>query len=146
MLTIIRSGNIFNSNAQMLVNPVNCVGVMGKGLALDFKRRYPRMFVSYEALCRSHALKPGEPCLFFSSDNTPDILLFPTKDDWRNPSRLEWIDKGLQWFAGNYSAYDIKSVAFPLLGCGNGGLPRNAVKQMMIENLGRLPIPVELYI
>lgn len=137
-------GNIFDSEAQVLVNPVNTVGVMGKGLALDFKQRYPRMFDLYRDACRARLLHVGEPMLYRSSEQW--VLLFPTKAHWKEPSRLEWIETGLQKFVERYKSKGITSIAFPKLGCGNGGLDWMEVKEVMERYLGELPINVYIYI
>ncbi len=141
---IVQVGNLFSSRAQTLVNPVNCVGVMGKGLALEFKRRYPAMFQEYRYLCAAHQLRPGEPYLYRDL-NGASILNFPTKDHWRNPSELRTIVSGLQWFRARYRIFGIQSIAFPALGCGNGGLPWETVGPVLYRYLRDLPIPVELY-
>lgn len=108
MLHFVR-GDIFKSQAQIITNPVNCVGVMGKGLALAFKNAYPRSFDEYRKLCTAGALRVGVPCL--SSADTRAILLFPTKDHWRNPSRLEYVDDGLKYLAEHYQEMGIESLA-----------------------------------
>ena len=136
-------GNIFDSGAQVLVNPINTVGVMGKGLALDFKQRYPRMFDLYRDACRAGLLHVGEPMLYRSSEQW--VLLFPTKAHWKEPSRLEWIETGLQKFVERYKSKGITSIAFPKLGCGNGGLNWMEVKEVMERYLGELPIEVYVY-
>ena len=115
------TGDIFVSKAQTLVNAVNCVGVMDKGIALEFKNRYPNMFDDYKQRCAKGLVKPGVPCLYTDSLGT-SILNFPTKDDWRSPSNITYIVRGLQWLAKNYETLGIRSIAFPALGCGNGGL------------------------
>ncbi|NVB41152.1 macro domain-containing protein [Pseudenhygromyxa sp. WMMC2535] len=132
--------DIFESPAQTLVNTVNTVGVMGKGLAREFKRRYPVMFERYRSFCDSGDLEVGKLYLF----RTPNewVLNFPTKQHWRSPSKLEWIEAGLRKFVAEYEAQGIRSVSFPQLGCGNGGLDWAEVKPLMAQHLGPLPIPV----
>ena len=93
-------GDIFNSPAQVIVNTVNTVGVMGKGLALSFKNRYPDMFERYKKVCEEGKLQNGNLMLFYYPDHW--LLLFPTKENWRNPSKLEYIEKGLQKFVSTY--------------------------------------------
>lgn len=137
------SGNIFDSPAQTLVNPVNTVGVMGKGLALEFKKRYPRMFEEYKKKCDSGEFKPGQLMLWKGEDHW--ILNFPTKTDWRHQSDLGYIEDGMKEFTKKYSDYGITSVAFPKLGCGNGGLLWREVKPLMRDYLRDLPIDVYLY-
>jgi hypothetical protein len=103
-------GDIFNSSAQTLVNTVNCVGVMGKGLALEFKNRFPAMFEEYEGLCERNELKLGKPYLF-KSLFPPHILLFPTKDHWRSVSSLQAIERGLQYIKEHYKNWGIASLS-----------------------------------
>ena len=141
---IIKIGNIFESHAKTLVNTVNCVGVMGKGIALEFKKRYPAMFEEYVQLCNKKELVPGRP-YFYSDLYGNSIINFPTKDHWRSPSKFSYIVSGLDWFRDNYEKYGIESIAFPPLGCGNGGLPWNVVGPLMYKKLKDLPISVEIY-
>lgn len=137
-------GNIFDSPAQTIVNTVNTVGVMGKGLALSFKERYPEMFVTYRNMCEKHKLLVGKLMLYSAADHM--ILLFPTKENWRNPSRIEYIDAGLSNFVRSYAQHHITSIAFPKLGCGNGELSWDTVKPVMERYLSSLPIDVYIYL
>lgn len=137
-------GNIFDSDAKTLVNTVNCVGVMGKGVALEFKRRYPDMFKEYEILCKEGKVRPGHPYYYQDLCGT-SIINFPTKDHWRSSSKLSYISNGLKWFEDNYEKLGITSVAFPPLGCGNGGLTWGMVGPLMYNHLKGLPIDVEIY-
>ena len=137
-------GNIFDSPAQVIVNPVNTVGVMGKGIALSFKQRYPEMFQRYKVICEKHQLTIGKLMLFYEADHW--LLLFPTKENWRNPSKLEYIEKGLMKFVSTYAEKGINSIAFPCLGCGNGELNWNDVKPLMEKYLNPLPIDVYIYL
>ncbi len=143
-MLIIRDGNIFFSPCKALVNPVNCVGVMGKGLALDFKSRYPDMFLEYQEKCSNGELRPGI-LHFWESDNGEIVVNFPTKKHWRGNSRMRYVETGLDYFLANYEAQGIESIAFPALGCGNGGLSWNAVEKLMIKKLSNLPIEIEIY-
>jgi len=140
---IVKIGNIFESNCSTIVNTVNCVGVMGKGIALEFKKKYPEMFMEYVLKCDRGQVHPGVPYVY--QNNGISILNFPTKDHWRSPSRLSYVIDGLDWFAENYKKYDIKSIAFPPLGCGNGGLTWSVVGPIMYQKLGKLPIDIEIY-
>lgn len=136
--------DIMKSKKQTLVNTVNCVGVMGKGIALEFKNRFPEMYREYVSLCKNHAVQPGRPYLY--SDLTgASVLMFPTKDHWRSPSKLSYIVDGLDWFVENYQKLGITSVAFPPLGCGNGGLKWETVGPIMYRKLANLPIDIDLY-
>lgn len=137
-------GNMFESPNQTLVNTVNCVGVMGKGVALEFKKRFPQMFAEYTEICHQKKLKPGNPYLYTDLAGA-SVLLFPTKDHWRSPSRLEYIIEGLDWFVDHYKDLGITSVAFPPLGCGNGGLSWDVVGPIMYNKLKDLPIDIEIY-
>ena len=137
-------GDIFESPAQVIVNTVNTVGVMGKGLALSFKQRYPQMFEKYRAACEKHLLTIGKLMLFYETDHW--LLLFPTKEHWRNPSKLEYIEKGLMKFVQTYAEKSITSIAFPRLGDGNGELDWTDVKPLMERYLKELPIDVYIYL
>lgn len=137
-------GNLFESKMHTLVNTVNCVGVMGKGVALEFKKRYPKMYEEYSSLCEQKYIHPGIPYYYTDLTGT-SILLFPTKDHWRSPSRIEYIINGLKWFADHFQELGIKSIAFPPLGCGNGGLSWETVGPIMYRELSKLPIEIEIY-
>ena len=137
-------GNIFNSNKQVIVNTVNCVGVMGKGIALECKLRYPEMFKAYKKYCDQKKLLPGTLQLWKSSD--PWILNFPTKIHWKDPSKFEYLEKGLDKFINTYNQKGIRSISFPLLGASLGGLPEDKVFQLMknrLENI--IDLDVEVY-
>lgn len=140
-----KTGNIFNSNCECLVNPVNCYGVMGAGLAKQFARKYSVILNPYKRLCSSGELNPGT-CKIIPV-NKKSILLFPTKDHWKNPSKLEYIDTGLQNFVKYYEDWQIKSVAFPMLGCGLGGLKKQDVLDLYEKHLYPLfsDIKIEIY-
>jgi O-acetyl-ADP-ribose deacetylase (regulator of RNase III) len=117
---------------------------MGKGLALAFAARYPNMVIDYKRLCASRELKPGR--LHLRTAEVPWVLNFPTKDHWRSPSRLEFIERGLEHLATSYAVWGIQSIAFPQLGTGNGGLDWDDVEPIMRRYLNPLPIRVEVYI
>lgn len=140
----VRDGDLFASSAQTLVNTVNCVGVMGKGIALTFKKLYPEMFRDYEARCKRRQVKLGEPYLFRQMIG-PWILNFPTKDHWRSVSNLANIERGLDYLEAHYQEWGITSLAVPPLGCGNGGLDWRVVGPTLYRRLARFSIPVELY-
>lgn len=143
-LVVRASGNLFDSQAQTLVNAVNCVGIMGKGIAWQFKHRYPRMFLDYAARCKRGEVHLGEPYAFPVGGGKL-VLNFPTKGHWREASRLQDIVTGLEFLEGNYQQMGITSLAVPPLGCGNGGLAWREVGPVLRESLSRLSIPVELY-
>lgn len=129
---------VFNTNAQAIVNTVNCVGVMGAGLALEFKLRFPQMYKDYSELCRRKEIKPGNLTVY-RDDSTPLIINFPTKNHWKYPSQLKWIEQGLQHFVQVYTQWGITSVAFPKLGCDRGGLNWSDVYQLIQKYLQDLP-------
>lgn len=146
MKTVIKVliGDMFQSRAQTLVNTVNCVGVMGKGVALEFKKRWPKLMQDYEKRCAIKEVQPGVPYLYTDILGA-SILNFPTKGHWRSASRLDDIKNGLEIFVENYKAWKIESVAFPPLGCGNGGLEWDLVGPLMYSALSKIDIPVEIY-
>ena len=132
-------GNIFDSGCEALVNPVNCVGVMGKGLALQFKQRFPANFASYANACRAGELIPGRMHLFDTRSPQPRCIVnFPTKRHWRDASRLDDVDHGLAALARVIAANDIRSIAVPPLGCGLGGLPWHDVRRLIDHHLSAL--------
>ena len=133
-ITILENRNIFDSQCQTIVNTVNCVGVMGKGLALEMKKRYPDMFEKYKDFCNKGLIDVGKLWLYKHSDEKW-ILNFPTKKDWRNPSEYEYIEDGMIKFVETYKERGIKTVAFPMLGCSNGGLDKDIVLQIMTKYL-----------
>jgi len=137
-------GDLFESPAQTLVNTVNTVGVMGKGIAYRFKRIYPEMFEEYRRLCESQELDIGRLHLWTTPHKL--VLNFPTKTTWRQPSRPSYIEKGLQTFVRTHADLGIDSVAFPPLGCGNGELDfATVVRPLMHQYLHGLPIDVFVY-
>jgi len=138
------TGDIFKSRMKTLVNTVNCVGVMGKGLALEFKNRFPEMYIDYTLLCGNQQVKPGIPYCYDDNFLTK-IINFPTKNHWRDPSKIEWISNGLNIFIESYIRWGIVSVAFPALGCNNGELNWNVVKTLMESKLSTIDIPIEIY-
>ena len=144
MITYVES-SIFTSPAQTLVNTVNTAGVMGKGLAKTYKAIYPEMFAEYASLCEKGEMAVGRLLLY----RTPHkwVLNFPTKRHWRQASRLEDIAAGLETFRQTYAEQGVTSVAFPQLGCGNGGLDWEAqVRPVMEHKLGSLAIDVYIHI
>ncbi|GHP14022.1 hypothetical protein YK48G_14470 [Lentilactobacillus fungorum] len=137
--------NLFKSPAKVLVNTVNTVGVMGKGIALEFKRLYPEMFHQYQHFCENGQLSIGKLWLYKSP--TKWILNFPTKQDWRNKSKVEYLESGLKKFVENYRRLGITSISFPELGAGNGGLNWDKeVRPLMEKYLSRLPIRIYIHL
>lgn len=137
-------GDLLSSPAQVQVNAVNTVGVMGKGIALQFKNKYPVMFKAYQNVCEKHLLDVGKLYLWKSPEKW--ILMFPTKKHWRNPSKIEYIESGLKKFVETYEQFGIESIAFPKLGCGNGNLDWEEVRPIMVKYLKPLPITVYIYV
>lgn len=140
MITYV-AGNLFTSPAQVLVNTVNTQGVMGKGIALQFRQTYPEMFKRYQDLCEIGKIDIGVLWIY----KTPHkwILNFPTKKNWRNPSKVEYIEIGLRKLTEKFNELGIYSIAFPALGCGNGELDwGNTVKPLMETYLNKLPADV----
>jgi len=134
-------GTVFSTDAKTKVNTVNCVGALGRGIALEFNLRYEGLESDYKLKCDTGQLRIGRPTLHEVSDKEW-ILNFPTKQHWRYPSKLEWIEQGLQYFAENYKLRDFQSIAFPKLGCGNGKLDWADVKEIMVKYLSNLDIDV----
>jgi O-acetyl-ADP-ribose deacetylase (regulator of RNase III)/uncharacterized protein YwgA len=136
-------GDLLKSNMHALVNTVNTVGIMGKGVALEFKKRYPAMYLDYVKRCDRHEVKLGEPYVYQDDDHL--IVNFPTKQHWRSVSRLSDIVAGLEYLEGHYKDWEIRSLAVPPLGCGNGQLEWRVIGPILLRHLRRLAIPVELY-
>lgn len=134
-------GTVFNAPVKTFVNTVNCAGVMGAGIALEFKLRYPEMFYDYVEKCKNKKMKVGVPRIYEYSEDIW-IMNFPTKGHWRFPSKIQWIEEGLKYFAENYKKRDIESIAFPKLGTNNGGLNWEEVKILMEKYLTDLDINI----
>lgn len=137
------TGDLLKSRQQTLVNTVNTVGVMGKGIALAFKRRYPDMFDDYVQRCGRGDVLLGRPYVFEEPDHL--IVNFPTKGHWRAVSKLADIVAGLEHLERHYKQWGIASIAVPPLGCGNGQLEWEVVGPTLVRHLSRLDIPVDLY-
>lgn len=138
------TASIFDSPHQTLVNPVNTVGSMGAGLALEFRDRFPRMFEQYKRDCEAGKFRGGGLVVYTQS--RPWVLNFPTKEHWRERSNLRLITDGLRTFVMTYASRKITSVAFPRLGSGLGGLEWTKVKPLMEQYLAQLPIPVTIHV
>ncbi len=137
------TGNMFERSYDVLVNPVNCAGVMGKGLALCFKQRYPENFAAYRQACKEGALKPGRLFIYGAS---PVIVNFATKDHWRSPSLLSYVADGADdlaaWLKSNAQ---LRTVAAPKLGCGLGGLNWQEVQPILADALKDSPQDIYIY-
>ena len=135
--------NIFESPAQTLVNTVNTGGVMGKGIAKEFKLRYPQMYREYRQYCDLRELEIGALHVWRGSQKW--VLNFPTKTTWKLPSKTNYIERGLQTFQQYYMRLGIKSISFPPLGCGNGNLNWDEIKPLMSKYLSNLDIPIWIH-
>jgi len=136
-------GDLLRSSMHGLVNTVNTVGIMGKGIALSFKKSYPEMFADYAQKCKAGQVHLGEPYPYGVTGHI--VVNFPTKAHWRSVSKLSDIVDGLEYLKSNYKAWGLRSIAVPPLGCGNGQLEWSVVAPVLIRHLGELDIPVELY-
>lgn len=136
-MLIYKKGNIFAENVEAIVNPVNCVGIMGKGLALQFKNKYPENFKAYESACKQNKVQTGKMYIYENETlkNPKYIINFPTKRHWRDNSRLEDIKSGLDDLKRLIEEMNIKSIAIPALGSGLGGLNWQVVKKIIEEKL-----------
>ncbi len=142
------SGNLLESKASALVNTVNTVGVMGKGIALQFKNEFPHSYRIYREACLKHELKIGQLLTIVDSSllwGERLIINFPTKTHWRLPSEYSYIEKGLQALVKLITEKHIKSLALPALGCGNGGLDWLRVKKMICQHLEPVDGAIEVY-
>jgi O-acetyl-ADP-ribose deacetylase (regulator of RNase III) len=138
MITILK-GDMFDQGHGALVNPVNCIGVMGKGLAKKFKKRYPPMFIKYKRECIQNRIRPGRMSVFTDSDDGSIVINFPTEDDYREPPEqrkrktYRHIKRGLPELINTIEYYSIKSIGIPALGCGVVGAEWKKVLPMIAE-------------
>lgn len=140
------TGNLIEDRAEALVNPVNCVGVAGKGLALGFKWAFPRNYVAYREAALAGDIVPGRMFVHFTGKLQPHFIInFPTKRHWRNPSLLEDIESGLKSLVYVLGECEIRTIAIPALGCGLGGLDWAVVKPLIVEGLQDTNVEVRLY-
>lgn len=141
-------GCLFRSEAQCLINTVNCLGPMGRGIALEFKQRYPDMYAHYRSVCQRGLLRPGMILPYTQSDTLGGtrrlILNFAVKDHWRNASSHAWVEDCLARFVANYERLGVTSVALPRLGAENGWISWEPTYALILEYLSDLPIDVEL--
>lgn len=143
----IKRGNIFSTNCDCIVNTINCVGYMGKGIALEFSIRYPEIESLYKSKCELDEINIGSLWFYNPKDGSKSVLNFPTKNGYKYPSKLEYIEKGLRRFCEEYKLYGIESIAFPVLGSQNGGIDHELSLSVMKEYLGSLDdINIEIYI
>ena len=140
-------GNLLEDSAEAYVNTVNTVGVMGKGIALQFKQAFPDVFKQYAKDCKKGLVQVGEMHVVPVDGlaNPKYIINFPTKKNWRNPSELNYIQDGLQDLVHVIRANNIRSIALPPLGCGNGGLDWHVVRPLIVEAFKDVDVEVHLY-
>ena len=138
------TGNIFESEAECLVNTVNCEGYMGKGIAYQFKTRFPKNNEAYVRECRGNRLRPG--VIFAFEEDGKVILNFPTKDKWRAPSLMRYIEDGMKALVEYLDSASIHSIAIPPLGCGNGGLQWDDVRKVIIQHIEPLSTRVDFFV
>lgn len=139
----IKKGNIFTTHCQTIVNTVNCVGVMGAGIAYEFRLRYPEMYMKYKKICENGLFNIGNLWLYKSQDRW--ILNFPTKQHWKYPSKIEYLEKALQKFIDTYKEKGIESIAFPLLGASKGGISEEESLAIMKKYLNNCDIKIEIW-
>ncbi len=134
-------GNILEADVEALVNTVNCVGIMGKGIALQFKQAFRVNFQAYANACRNGEVKPGRMFIFPTARmiNPKYIINFPTKRNWKEKSKLEYIEQGLNALVTEVHRLGLKSIAIPPLGCGYGGLKWPEVRNLIETALDQLP-------
>lgn len=134
-------GNIIKTDAEALVNTVNCVGIMGKGIALQFKQAFPENFKAYEKACRDNEVMPGKMFIFETGTliNPKFIVNFPTKRHWKGKSKIEDIQSGLTSLVEEVQKRGIQSIAVPPLGCGNGGLDWEVVRSLILSAFENIP-------
>lgn len=130
-----RKGDIFESGTAAIVNPVNCVGVMGAGLAMKVKQKYPTVFAQYKAICDNKTFHPGHILPITTVGRTKWIINFATKDHYKDPSQIAFIQKGLYGLRGFLRYSEIESIAIPALGCGLGGLNWKEVRPLIVNYL-----------
>lgn len=148
MIIEYKKGNILESKAEALVNPVNCVGVMGAGLAKQFKKKFPNMFNHYRTICFNKSLDIGK--IDYCKEKDKVIFNFPTKIHWKNKSLIEYIDKGIDALILIVEELDVKSIAVPMLGCELGGLNKQIVHTLIVNKFAnefkRKNLLIEIYL
>ena len=149
----INKGNIFTTKCQTIVNTVNCVGIMGAGIAYEFRLRHPKMYEKYKMLCINNQIDIGILWMYRlnnselqSETKYSQILNFPTKMHWKYPTKIEYLEKGLQKFVDSYRDKCINSIAFPLLGASHGGLTASQSHEIMLKYLSKCnDIDIEIW-
>ncbi|MCD0466098.1 macro domain-containing protein [Flavobacterium sp. ENC] len=143
-------GNFFDYKADIRINTVNCVGVMGAGVALQFKTKYPEMFKEYLKSCNENNVQIGRPHVWtnnsiFNEEENIIIINFPTKLHWKNPSEYDYVEKGLNWLSNFLLGHEGKTITVPALGCGHGGLDWNIVKKMISKHLSKSKLDILVF-
>lgn len=133
------TGDLLDADVDALVNAVNCVGVMGKGLAAQFKKVFPDVFAEYARACKRGEVRPGKVHVVSRREVPRHVINFPTKDHWRGASRIEWIRDGLASLVQAVRSLGIRSIAIPPLGCGLGGLEWAAVRPLIQDAFAEMP-------
>ena len=147
-MIIEQTGNIFTTSSQTIVNTVNCVGVMGAGIAYEFRLREPKMFDAYQELCTNKQIEIGKLWVYNAKQEGSSyskILNFPTKHDWKFPSKEEYLHKGLEKFLATYKERGITSIAFPLLGADKGGINAQKSQAIMESYFKECDIDIEIW-
>lgn len=140
------TGNLLEANTEALVNAVNCVGVMGKGIALQFKRTFSDNFEAYARACGAGQVQPGHMFTFETHLLSPKwIINFPTKRHWRDKSNLGDIESGLMALRDEVKTLRVRSIAMPALGCGNGGLPWGTVRELIEKAFAAVDVDALLF-
>ena len=142
-MIIEKIGNIFTTKAQTIVNTINCVGVMGAGIAYEFRLRYPDMYKKYQEYCYEKKIHIGTLWIYKNEDR--NVLNFPTKYDWKYPSKEDYLKLGLQKFVDTYKERGITSIAFPLLGADKGGIDKNRSLSIIKSYLSKCDVDVEIW-
>src|SRR5712692_3793228 len=140
------NGDILLAEADALVNSVNCVGIMGRGVALQFRKAFPENFRVYRAACEQKEVRPGKMLVYKTGVLQPRFIInFPTKRHWKGKSRIEDIESGLVALRAEIVRLGIRSIAVPPLGCGNGGLDWNDVRPLIEGALAGLDVEIMLF-
>jgi len=143
MVLTYKTGDLFTSDADVLVNGVNCYGAMGAGIAVEFKRRFPDMYNIYKRACEDGYVKPGT--VLVDRLSTPVIFNVAVKNHWQDPSKLEWVDSCLRTVVVQAREIKAKKVAMPMLGCGLGRLDRKDVLALMHKHFDNCGFEAEVW-
>jgi O-acetyl-ADP-ribose deacetylase (regulator of RNase III) len=146
-MIINKSGNLLDSECECLINTINVVGVMGKGIALEFKNRYPELFTQYKIQCWNNNIHPGGVFVWKDDKSNKIVFNVATKNHWKDPSLYDYIWNGLYNIECNRIQHGIKNIAMPYLGCGNGGLNKGIVGRIisLFDEIFWEDIRIELY-